>query len=206
MSSGEGEPLLIDRISGFHHQPIRLQSDKLSSINAAQVRMVAIAVQPPSRAQVAVKLYPPVIARSRMRNTEGSLFAVAVLLDSQDEVLSETLGGTVLATICDLDNVGSSTRPCTAFVFADLIILSAGEYTIRVDIYSVDAAGGGAITLMEQIETNKVKVYNEHIAAGRPCKPNPEVPLVVFSLMLVPSFIGARLHVEDSREGLFPAL
>ena len=116
-----------------------------------------------------------------MSNTDGNLFAVAVLLDSRGEVLSETLGGTLLSTICDLDNVGSSTRPCTAFVFADLTILSTGDYTIRVDIYSVDQTGGGAITLMEQTETNKVRVYDEHISAGRPCKPNPKLSLIRLS-------------------------
>ena len=182
MSAEATDLELAHDISSLHRPITRLQSDRLSSSRiTAQVRMVAIAVQPPSRAQVAVKLYPPVIARSRMSNTDGNLFAVAVLLDSRGEVLSETLGGTLLSTICDLDNVGSSTRPCTAFVFADLTILSTGDYTIRVDIHNVDQAGGGIITLMEQIETNKVKVYNEDIAAGHPCKPNPMLPFVWLS-------------------------
>jgi len=138
--------------------------------NVLQSKMVVVAVQPPSRAQPGFSLYPPIVVKSRI-NTQASgagftrLFAVAFLLDSDGEVVEDKSSG-ISATGHEIDDIDNLRRVCTIFAFPYLKLLVAGDYTIRVHIYSNE---DGA-TFLERIQTNNISVHDEVVPIERPCR------------------------------------
>ena len=146
--------------------------------------MAAIVVQPPSQTMTNTPFYPPVVARTRVEGLVGAeqtdysyVFAMAVLLDSNGNVLEGQLGGTVMATGTSVvENWGSGgggssrSRSALYFVFPDLFVSFAGTYTIRIDVYLVDYVDPEGARLMDQAETRIVSVFGEQVAVERPSK------------------------------------
>jgi hypothetical protein len=135
--------------------------------------MVNVAVQPPFQAQAGVSLYPPVVIKSRMRAGAGrkgdttALFAMAILLDADGQVLDGQLGGSQAVTGAEIQD---GRRTATFFSFDNRTVACPGTYSIRVDIYQVDCDRPYDATLMEQVETRSFEVFDEEVPAGKPSK------------------------------------
>ncbi|KAJ9137105.1 hypothetical protein NKR23_g9364 [Pleurostoma richardsiae] len=145
--------------------------------------MVAVVVSPPQQGSANTILYPPLVARTREEGLVGAdpsysyVFAMAVLLDANGNVLEGQLGGnTVVTGVFMLDNNGSTGggssssagRSSLYFAFPDLYVAYAGTYTLRVDVYLVDYDNPNGARLLAQAETRPFTVYEESVAAERP--------------------------------------
>jgi len=148
--------------------------------------MASIAVQPPTQNPTNTQLYPPVVARIRadgIASAEQSdfayLFAMAVLLDHNGNILEGQLGGTPVVTgMHMLDGSGGSGSSSSApsslyFAFPDLYMSWAGTYSIRIDVYVVDYHDPNGARLLAQAETRSIAVYDEDVAVERPGKRDP---------------------------------
>ena len=145
--------------------------------------MVSIVVQPPSQTTIDTQFYPPLVAKtgvtpSSVDDNYSYLFAMAVLLDHNGEVLEGQLQGTgTLSTGISLMDYngnqggGSSSagQPSIYFTFPDLYVLYAGTYTIRVDVYVVDYEDPQGAQLIQQTESRQITVHEEDVAVERPC-------------------------------------
>ncbi len=145
--------------------------------------MVVICVEPPSQVMTHTQLYPPVVARTQLSGiTDTSyVFAMAVLLGPNGDIIEGQLGGTLVTTGVALgdsgNNRGSSSSSSSNnrgssfyFIFPDFHMSWSGTYSIRIDVYYVDYLDPSGAQLLEQVETRDISVYDEEVAADKPCK------------------------------------
>lgn len=114
----------------------------------------SIGTHPPSSVQTNTVLSPTVTVEvnSEQCGSGGAFFITAVLLDADGGVASGLLGSTTVATGQLID---TST---TSFEFSDLSIATAGQYSIRLDVYGMND-GNGAI-LIDQLKTTEISAHN----------------------------------------------
>ncbi len=146
--------------------------------------MAAIVVQPPTQTPANTQLYPPVVAWICGDNIEGgeasnyaNVFAMAALLDHNDNPVQNQLGGTTVVSAMVVRDAsdgssaaGSSSQASTSlyFVFPDLHITWAGTYTIKVGVYSVDYASANGAQFLGSGDTGPISVYDDDVAIERP--------------------------------------
>ena len=132
---------------------------------------ITIGVQPPKRAQSGARLYPPIVAKQSVRESEPHVdyFATAVLLDRRGSVVDGSLEGTKAASRFEVAQ--SKSAPASfVFPFTDLSISQPGTYTIRVDVYQFLPGDFAGAALVEQLATRVVSVFDADIASESPCK------------------------------------
>src|SRR3569833_1684399 len=148
--------------------------------------MASIAVQPTTQNTTNTQLYPPVVARIRadgIASAEQSdfayLFAMAVQLDHNGNILEGQLGGPPVVTgMHMLDGSGGSGSSSSApsslyFAFPDLYMSRAGTYSFLIDVYVVDYHVPIVARLLAQAETRSIAVYDGDGAGGGPGKRDP---------------------------------
>ncbi|POR31409.1 Uncharacterized protein TPAR_08374 [Tolypocladium paradoxum] len=130
---------------------------------------ITIGVQPPKRTRAGACLYPPVVAKQSVRESDPDVdyFATAVLLDRQGSVVDGFLEGTKAASRFEVAQ--SKTAPASfVFPFTDLSISQLGTYTIRVDVYQVSPGDSAGAALVEQLATRVVSVFDADIPSETP--------------------------------------
>ncbi|KAJ2972249.1 hypothetical protein NQ176_g7267 [Zarea fungicola] len=133
-----------DNLLRHHHY--HLHQDEIASSMAN----ASIETHPPSRVQTNTVLSPTVTVKvsSEQCGSGGAFFITAVLLDADGGVASGLMGSTTVAT-------GNLVDPSTmSFEFSDLSIATAGQYSIRLDVYSMND-GNGAV-LIDQLKTSEI--------------------------------------------------
>lgn len=156
-----------------------------SSSSSGKMPKACIAVRPPSRAQAHTLLSPPVVAKLTSKKCSSGIhfFTTAVLLDSHGDVAHGLLDGTTAVTGVLLD---SSTM---IFAFGDLSIAAEGCFTIRLDVYGMYPESTEGATLIAQLETTEIAVYEGPVPSQRPCKHIFRIPSnlshEIFALVVV---------------------
>ncbi|PHH78659.1 hypothetical protein CDD82_2921 [Ophiocordyceps australis] len=123
-----------------------------------------ISVQPPKRTQARTYLYPPVMAKQTVHDCEANVdyFATVVALDRHGNVMEGSLEGTKAASRFEIP--GSKSNSVTPiFSFTDLSISYPGTFVIRVDVYKFSPGNYAGATLVQQLHSRPIAVYDNPV-------------------------------------------
>lgn len=150
-------------------KPDQQTDDDATTVTA--IKMITIAVQPPSHAQAGTILYPPLVVSSESEADYD--FVQVALLDPYGRVIEDQLWGTLSSSKQSAGDGHSSRGAALEYAaFPDLALTYPGTYALRVTAIRMDYSspdGAMAIVVTSQT-TREIYSYEEPVASETPCK------------------------------------